>query len=231
VEFTLLGAALFAALAVYGVLWWEGRRGNALECTRDLWDVALGATLAGLGAGRLAAMVLDGTNPLTHLTDVLIIRGGVDTAAASLAALATLGILGRRDLWRTLDGLGPAAQAGLAAWHAGCTMRGACLGTPSDLPWAMAQGGSPVTRHPVEIYAALLLAAGAVVLLLWKRYRRPGDGVVGAIALAAAGGVRLLTEPLRPGLGSGPAPWYIAGVAVGVAVAVWRWRAGRRVSA
>jgi len=229
VEFTLLGAALLAAAAVYGVLYYEARRANALECTRELWDVVLIAAMSGVLAGRLAAMVIGGTNPLTNLPDVLIVRSGVDTGWASLTALAVFGVSARRDLWRIADAVAPAALAGLAAWHAACTMRGACLGTPSDLPWAVASEGSAVGRHPVEIYAALALLAGAIVLIVGKR-RHPPAGMVGAAALLIAALVRLLTEPLRPVIGAGPTAWYGAGAAVGAALALWRWRVGRRSS-
>ena len=33
-EFTLLFAALMAALGLYGFLWWEGKRGNAADCSQ-----------------------------------------------------------------------------------------------------------------------------------------------------------------------------------------------------
>ena len=58
-EFTLLFAALMAALGLYGFLWWEGKRGNAADCSRSLWDLSLTAAIAGLFAGRLAAMIGD----------------------------------------------------------------------------------------------------------------------------------------------------------------------------
>jgi prolipoprotein diacylglyceryltransferase len=90
------------------------------------------------------------------------------------------------------------------------------LGTPTDLPWGIAQGGSVVARHPVEIYAALLLLGAALALIALK-HRRPPPGVVAGLALAAAGAARLLTEPLRPVIGSGPELWYGGAVVVGVA--------------
>ena len=38
-------------------------------------------------------MIGDGVNPLTHPADIVIIRGGVATGPAALAALATVAIL------------------------------------------------------------------------------------------------------------------------------------------
>ena len=137
------------------------------------------------------------------------------------AAIATAAWLGRGVVWPVLDSLAASSLGGLAGWHAGCVVRDSCLGTPSDLPWALAQGGSSVTRHPVEIYAAMLLALAAAVIAVWRARGRPRLGTPAGAALTAAAGVRLITEPLRPSLGSGPAWWYIAGMIAGLAILGW----------
>jgi len=226
-EFSLLGAVAVAIAGIYLILWWEAGRGNAADCTRDLWDMILTAGVAGLVAGRLAAMMSGGTNPITNPGDILIIRSGVDTGVASLAALAIAAIVARRDLLPTLDAIAPASVAGLAGWQAGCLVRDACLGTPTGLPWGISQAGSTITRHPVEIYAALLLVLGAVALIAWKR-RHPPAGMVAGAALAWAGAARLVTEPMRPGIGAGPEWWYAAAIASGVALASWMLLRARR---
>jgi len=225
-EFSLLGAAAFGLVAMYAVLWWEAGRGNAADCTRDLWDLALSAGIAGLAAGRLASMIQGGTNPLTHLGDILIIRGGVDTGVAATVALITAAVMSRRDLLPRLDAAAPAALAGLAGWHAGCLARSACAGTPSDLPWRIHSDGGAIGRHPVEIYAALLLIIGVIALIAWKR-RHPPAGMVVGLAVSWAGAVRLATEPMRPGIGSGPEWWYAAGIAVGIGLALWSYLRSR----
>lgn len=228
-EFSLLAAAAIGVGALWATLWWEGPRGNAVECDGDLFEMALTAAITGLAVGRVWAMVAAGTNPLTAPGDLLIIRGGVATGPAALGALVMFGWLARRQPWWLADGMAAAAIAGLAGWHAGCLARtGSCLGTPSDLPWAMTGPGSTIGRHPVEIYAALALAAVAVALAILKvSDRRPAPGTLAGVALAAAAAIRLVTEPLRPSLGSGPIAWYAAGIALGLGVAVWRARASR----
>ncbi|MDX1691144.1 MAG: prolipoprotein diacylglyceryl transferase [Acidimicrobiia bacterium] len=223
-EFSLLGAVLVAVVAVWAVLRFEAGRTNAADCSRDLWDALLLAGIVGLAVGRVVAMLRDGTNPITTPGDLLIVRSGVDTAGASAAALLTFGWTMRRALWWMADAAAAAALAGLAGWHAGCLVReSACLGTPTDLPWALTQAGSPVGRHPVELYAALLLALAAVGFVLWKRFARPPAGVLGSLAIAVAAGSRLATEPMRPSLGSGPVWLYAAGLVAGVGLAGWRW--------
>jgi prolipoprotein diacylglyceryltransferase len=229
VEFTLLWAALGGVGSMYGALWWMGRRDTTL-CVRDLWDIAIAAGVVGLLVGRLVAMLRDGINPVAHPGDVLLVRAGIDTAAAAVSALMSVAWLARRDPADQLDGLTPAVLIGLAGWHAGCVFRSACLGTPSTLPWAWAQTAGGVTRHPVELYTALLLVAAGFVLFR-VRLRYPPAYVVSGLGLAWAGAVRLVTEPLRPALFAGPVWWYGAAVGLGLCAALWQGTIGRRRSA
>jgi prolipoprotein diacylglyceryltransferase len=73
----------------------------------------------------------------------------------------------------------------------------------------------------VEIYAALLLVAAAIGFLWWKRHR-PRPGVIAAAAVAIAAVVRLVTEPMRPGIGGDQSWWYALSSAIAGAVIVWR---------
>lgn len=205
-EFTLLWAALTAVAFA-----WAGTRIWSERLPDHATDRMIGAATGGLVVGRLTAMVLQGTNPLAHPLDILIVRGGVHTGAATIGAILTYLWTGR---WRLdhLDATAPAALLGLAGWHAGCLWRGACHGTESSLPWAWSGPGSTVARHPVEIYAALGLIAAAwlVSRLPWRLLMRAGT------ALALAGLIRLATEPMRPSITGGPVGWYIAAIIVGV---------------
>ena len=217
-EFTLLFAALAGALGLYGFLWWEGKRGNAADCPRSLWDIAMTAIVVGIFGGRLAAMILDGVNPIAHPGDIIIVRAGVATGPATLSALATVVVMARRELVPVADGLSAAALGGLAGWHAGCLARDSCLGTMSDLPWAYPLERSTIDRHPVELYAAALFFVVAGGLAWFKAYHRPRRLFPLGVALLAAGSVRLITEPIRPGLSGGPEGWYWAAVIAGVAL-------------
>lgn len=212
-EFTLLWAALTAA-----ALGWAGLRIWTDHLPEDAWDKMLAAAVAGLVVGRLVAMVSQGVNPVTNPGDILIIRGGVATPAATVTFIGVLGWATRTHP-RALDAIAPSALLGLAGWHLGCLWRGACLGTASDLPWAWALEGSSVTRHPVELYAAIGLAAAAYLVsrLGWSRWLRAGSG------LALAGLIRLVTEPMRPSLAGGPVWWYATAIATGAALATAGW--------
>jgi len=220
-EFTLLAAAACAVFAFWLMLRWEGKRGNAAGCATNLWDSGLTAAIVGLLGGRVVAMIEAGINPVTNPAQILLVRSGVSTAAASIIVVAAFAFLARRDLLTAADGIAPAALAGLAGWHAGCIPTGACLGTESSLPWAQSLAGSDVTRHPVELYAAILLAGAAIGLALWKQHGRPPLGSVAGIGLIVAGGVRLATEPLRISLTGGPVWVYTAGIVAGAGLVVW----------
>jgi hypothetical protein len=210
VEFTLLWTALTAA-----VLGWLGTRIWPQGLPDRPADRLLGAGAIGLLVGRITAMIAQGTNPILHPGDILVVRGGVDTAGAAIGALVAYLWSVRGEL-RYLDAIAPAPLLALAGWHGGCLWRAACLGTTSDLPWAFAGPGSVVSRHPVELYVALalILAAWAVGRLSFRPLLRSGLG------LAAAGMVRLITEPLRLSLTGGPTGWYIAAITVGLVAAL-----------
>lgn len=220
-EFTLLAAAAIAGASAYAMLWWEAKHGNAARCAGNLWEIGLVSTVAGIFIGRIVAMLVDGVNPIAHPMDVILVRSGVSTVGASLGAAAVFVLQARKNTVTMADGISAAALAGLAGWHAGCVVRGSCLGTASDLPWAIAQEGSAVTRHPVGIYAAVLLAVAAIGLAWWKAYRRPPEGSPAAIAIIAAAGTRLATEPFQPSISGGPVWFYATGLAVGVGLLVW----------
>lgn len=209
-EFTLLWAALTAVACG-----WVGLKLWADRVPDNAFDRLIAAAALGLVVGRLTAMMIQGINPATNPGDILIVRGGVDTAAASITFIGVL-VWSTRQVPGAVDALAPATLFALAGWHAGCLWRGACLGTPSDLPWAWSLEASPVTRHPVELYAAVALVLGAwlVSKLGWRPWLRTGS----ALLIAAA--VRLLTEQMRPSITGGPVGWYMAGVVVGVAVIV-----------
>ena len=210
-EFTLLAAAAVAVVSLSLTLRLAPADGFVSATSRALADPAYAAIGAGILIGRLAAMVGSGTSPFSHPGDILLIRGGVSTGFASLAAIATWTYSTRTDVRRSSDAFGVAALIGLAGWHIGCLFRDACAGAISDVPWAITLPGSVTPRHPVEIYAAVLLLIAALIV----RRVPIGTGSAAGWALAAAAGVRLVTEPLRLSLGTGPVVWYGVGVVSG----------------
>ncbi len=215
-EFTLLWAALTAAVLV-----WVGTRVWPDGLPDRPADHLVAAAAVGLFLGRLAEMLLQGVNPLTNPVDILFIRGGVNAATATAGAI-TAYLWSARGRVGYLDASAPAALLGLAGWHGGCLWRGACLGVASDMPWTWSEPGSLVTRHPVELYVALALAAAA-----WAISRLPMlPALRSGVGLALVGVVRLVSEPLRLSFTDDAWPWYLAAIVIGVSAAIL----GRQVS-
>lgn len=209
-EFTLLWAVLTAVVMV-----WVGTKVWPDHLPDSPFDRMIGAATGGLFIGRLTAMLSQGINPIAHPLDILIVRGGVYTGAAVIGTIGVFVWMVRGQL-RHLDAVAPATLAGLAGWHAGCLWRGACLGTISNLPWAWSEPTTSITRHPVEIYAAIgfITAGWLVSRLSWRMLAKSGS------ALALAGLIRLATEPMRPSLTGGPKGWYLTAILLGLVV-VW----------
>lgn len=224
-EFTLV----WAALTGVGGLWLGIRlTPRARTVIDDPFGTLLGAGVVGLFAGRLGAMILSGTNPVTHPADILLVRGGVHTGVASVGALVALGWMGRAKPAETFDAAGAPALAGLAGWHLGCIWRSGCLGTATDLPWALTSPGSDVGRHPTELYTAILFIGASWLIWRWWSRRSALSGMVGATAVAGAGLIRLVTEPFRLSLGSGATIWYVTGVLAGSLLVAWLVAGHRR---
>jgi prolipoprotein diacylglyceryltransferase len=219
-EFTLLGAAAIAVAAFWLMLRWEAKRGNAAGCAVDLWDAGLVSAITGVLVGRLVSMVQAGISPIADPAQIILIRSGVSTTGVVIGTIVVFAFLARRDPVVAADAIAPAALVGLAGWHAGCLVTGSCLGIESSLPWALTLPGSDVTRHPVELYAAVGLLIAGIGLALWKQHGRPPLGSIAGTAVLAASAIRLATEPLRISLAGGPIYLYAAGVVIGAAMIV-----------
>lgn len=216
---------LWAALTAFGFAYLALHLRPLDSPTRPL-DRLIGSAVIGMFAGRLAAVLGAGINPIANPGQLLLVRGGVDTMWASLAGFATLAWPLRNNV-RALDNLTTPALAALGGWHAGCVWRATCLGSASDLPWAWSLPGSDVSRHPVELYAAIGFVAGAFLL---ARLSLP-PGVLTGLAVTWSALIRLLTQPMRPSIGSGPVGFYLAGAIVGLGIASWFHRRGKTISA
>ena len=210
-DLTLLARAA-GALAAASLGLWLLRRRRPRDYEGPFSDL-LGAVLAGLAAGRLVYVVAEGVDLLGRPLDFVMVRGGIASGPAALAALGYLAWTCRANLAARMDHLAPAALLGLAVWEGGCWWQGACLGAPSGLWWAMALPGSDLTRHPVGMYAAVLLAAGAVWLLLLPL---PRKGATAAVGLSWASVVRVSVPLWSVGAWSNRSWWYVAGLLVGL---------------
>lgn len=206
----LLRAA--GAMGAAALVLWLSRRPSPPDPSAPFSDV-LGAVLIGMAVGRLAYVLGEGIDLLAHPMELVLIRGGVAPVPAAIAGVCSLAWICRSDLLHRMDRMAPAVLAGLAVWEGGCWWQGACLGSPSGLWWAMTLSGSDLTRHPVGVYAALLLVTGAL-WLWWRPLRWKGAGAAAGLGWASA--VRLAVPLWSVGVWSNWTWWYLVGLLVGL---------------
>lgn len=217
-DLTVLGRSVGSMAAAAVALWVLKRTRPAV--VGDPFNDLLGAVLVGIGVGRLAYLWAEGVDVIADPIELVLVRGGIAPVAAATGAVGFLAWACRSDLLDRTDYLAAAALSGLAVWEAGCWWQGACLGAPSGLWWATALPGSELTRHPVGLYGAVLLAAAAVWLLVRPlRWR----GATAAAALGWAAAVRAIVPLWSVGGWSSREWWYLAGAALGLGGLVAAW--------
>ncbi|MCE2527030.1 MAG: prolipoprotein diacylglyceryl transferase [Actinomycetia bacterium] len=219
VDVTLLSRAVGAMLAAALVLWLSKR--HAPPGSSQPFSDLLGAVLVGMAVGRLFFLLEEGIDLLARPMELFFIRGGIAPVPAAIGGIGFLAWTCRSDLLNRLDHLAPTVLAGLAVWEAGCWWQGSCLGSPSALWWAMPLPGSDLPRHPVGMYASILLALGAV--WLWRKPIR-WRGASAAAGLGWASAVRLVTPLWSVGQLSHWAWWYLVGSVVGAVGVLTAWR-------
>lgn len=165
----------------------------------DFLDLALGPALAGLAVGRLAALALDDPNSIGSLSDMLIIRSGVEfwpgVVAAALVVLWGERRAGLPPLTR-LSLLVPLAMVGYSGYEAACVFRDGCFGPAS--PVGLRPPGVSTTMLPVGWLMAAAVIVGAVAV----RATASRAAVVAA-ATAAVAGVRAIGSIWLPHVGDG----------------------------
>lgn len=169
----------------------------------DFLDLALGPALAGLAVGRLAALALDDPNSIGSLSDMLIIRSGVEfwpgVVAAALVVLWGERRAGLAPLTR-LSLLVPLAMVGYSGYEAACVFRDGCFGPAS--PVGLRPPGVSTTMLPVGWLMAAAVVVGAVAVRALAERVAPRAAVVAA-ATAAVAGVRSVGSIWLPHVGDG----------------------------
>jgi phosphatidylglycerol---prolipoprotein diacylglyceryl transferase len=140
-------------------------------------------------------------NPLQIL---FVWQGGMSFHGGMLGVIASQVWFARsrgKPFWQVMDFAAPCVPLGLGAGRIGNFINGELWGRPADpsLPWAMVfpQSGTPVPRHPSQLYQFLLEGVLLfVVLWLYSRKERK-EGQVAAAFLVGYGVVRFAAEYFR----------------------------------
>lgn len=158
--------------------------------------------LVGLMTGRLVTLALDDPNSIGSLSDMLVIRSGVEFwpgVAAAAGVVAWQANRADRSPLKRLAALAPLALVGYAAYEATCVFRDACLGPVS--PVGLRPPGLQTTMLPVGLLMAAATLAGAVVVLRLQARVRPAVLVATAMTIVAA--VRSVGSVWLPHIGDG----------------------------
>ena len=177
-------------------------------------DTTLGALLIGIAIGRLTAVAIDDSGSLTNLSDLLIIRSGVEFWPGAVAGLAWLAYRAHREGQPVPLRLAALAPAGLVAWscfEATCLLRDGCPGPISAI--GIRPDGLATRMFPVGLGVAAAAAASAFAL---DRLHRRGlqSPYVVILAVIAVAAIRSVASIWLPHIGSGLTRQHKTSIAV-----------------
>lgn len=215
-DYALLASliAAFAAPALLAQRWGLSTVGARI----GFLDVALGPAALGLIVGRVTALLIDDRRALLRLSDVLVIRSGVEFWPALGAAVGWSAWRAHRDGVRPavrLGELAPLAMIGYGTYEAGCVWRDGCFGPESVL--GLRPDGITTRMLPVGILVAFAVVVTAMVLRFVASRISVAELLL--VAIAVVGGLRAVASFWLPHLGDGLTRQHRTSIAVALVAA------------
>ncbi len=161
---------------------WPASAANA-----GILDVTLGALFIGLAVGRVTALAIDDPGSLSSVSDLLIIRSGVEFWPGVIAGLVWLAIRARGDKVAAATRIAALVPAALVAWacyEATCLIRDGCPGPATS--FGLRPDGLITRMFPVGLVVAAAAVATAALLDRWHRRGLASRQVVVLAAMAVA---------------------------------------------
>ncbi len=217
IDYGLL-ASMMLVMAVPSVVAYRWPLGPPDE-SPSFVDLALGPALLGLVVGRIATLAIDDPRAIGRLSDMLIIRSGVEFWPGALAAVAVVAWAGRRNGAGSLGYLAAAAplsMIGYGSYEMACLLRDGCYGPESSL--GLVPPGLTTTMLPVGLVAGLGTWLLAWVLRRWSEGGATPPTVLlsGLVSVAL---VRSVASIWLPHVGEGLTRQHLTSILV-LAVAV-----------
>ena len=236
-------------------VWLAGRRAAYPWFARDGWirrdveDLLFYGVLGVVLGGRFGYVLFyKPAYYAAHLAEIPAVwKGGMSFHGGLLGVLVAMAFFAwsRKRPWlQVTDLIAPCVPLGLASGRVGNFINGELWGRFADpsLPWAMVfpESGSPLPRHPSQIYQ-FLLEGILLFLILWiygKKER--GRGQVSGLFLIGYGVFRFTAEFFREpddflgllALGMSMGQWLcVPMVIAGIALFVWGSKQPRAASA
>lgn len=194
--------------------WWtvSGRDGPI-----GFFDVALWPAFTGLAIGRITTLAIDDPSSIGRISDMLIIRSGVEfwpgvTAAIGAALLsAHLGLVSPS---RRISELTPLAMVGYASYEAACIFRDGCYGPRNSI--GLRPPGLSTTMLPIGWFMTLAVVVAAFcVHVLVARGRNPLEIVL--VAAASVASIRTVGSIWLPHVGEGLTRQHLSSLVVAAA--------------
>ncbi len=203
---------------VAGILfaWWYGKRlaanmrlwpNNEPPLTAlDLDDFVLWAALGVVLGGRIGHILFyDFAKYAADPLSVLYVwQGGMSFHGGFLGTTIAMVLFARRrgiNVWSMFDAIACAAPVGLGLVRLANFINSELWGRATDVPWAVIfPNGGPVSRHPSQIYEALL--EGLVLFIAMRflshtRFKLRTPGFIAGAFVAGYGLCRILAEFFR----------------------------------
>ena len=207
--------------------WWPlSERGEPVS----FLDVTAVPAFVGLAVGRLTTLALDDPNSIGSVSDMLIIRSGVEFWPGVAAALITVIVAARRSdasAGRRVAELAPLAMIGYAGYEAACIFRDGCFGP--DSPVGLRPPGLSTLMAPIGWFVALAVALAAFgVRSLADRGHTPE--AVASVSILAIASTRTLASFWLPHVGDGLTRPHLTSIGVVVVAAIATAATWSRVS-
>ncbi|MEO7852930.1 MAG: prolipoprotein diacylglyceryl transferase [Rubrivivax sp.] len=204
---------------------------------RDVEDLLFYGVLGVIIGGRLGYVLFYkpdyyAANPLEVFA---VWKGGMAFHGGLLGVIGAMALFARtrkRPFLQVTDVIAPCVPAGLASGRIGNFINGELWGRVADpsLPWAMMfpQSGSPLPRHPSQLYQFALEGLLLLAFLWWYAGKPRPTGQVSGMFLIGYGCLRFIVEFFREpdsflglrALNLSQGQWLCLPM---VAVGVWMW--------
>ncbi|MBN2500045.1 MAG: prolipoprotein diacylglyceryl transferase [Anaerolineales bacterium] len=164
-----------------------------------LYNLVFTMLIAGVIGARLSYVVRYPSAFTSNLLGIFTLNPSLLDPFGGIAAAGIAGLVyGQRKsmpLWPTLDALTPLLAVLLVALPVADLSSGAAFGAPTDLPWGIELWGT--TRHPTQIYQALIANFILWLLLVKPRRRKLAPGMLFLQFVTLSAGARLFVEAFR----------------------------------
>lgn len=192
---------------------------DRLDPQASFTDMVGGSALIGLLVSRFTHLAIETPRSLASISDVIIVRSGVEFWAGVAAAFAVVAVNARRShrpVVERLATLMPLSMIAYASFEATCVIRDGCFGPIA--PIGLRPRGLQVTMFPVGLIIAVAVAGAAILVHAMRTRLRAGVRTLGAVAGVAV--PRAVGSIWLPRVGPGLTRQHVESVAIAVAAVV-----------